>query len=294
MTTTLRLARRELSEAFRNYWFAVNSGVFIVGVLVLLLFGQQDTVVVGYRGVARALAGLMQLTLFLVPLMALFPASAALAGEREVGTLDYLLAQPVTRDEVHAGKWIGVGAAVGLSLLSGFVVAGGVGLGRGIPPGLLAGLGGLAVLLAAVFVSLGIWVSAWTSTQARATSVGLTVWLFFLALGSLGLMGAFVAWGIPAPVLEVWAFLNPMEAFRMAITVILDPGTRVLGPVGADLVTMLGRRWVIVLSVASMTAWTVVGFWAGRRTFGAPVRPGSRVPRNGPTESRSGTSDPGG
>lgn len=279
MSTTLRLARRELSEAFRNYWFTVNSGVFVVGALTLLLFGQQDTTVVGYRGVARALAGLMQLTLFLVPLMALFPAGAALAGEREVGTLDYLLAQPVTRGEVHAGKWAGVGAAVGLSLLTGFAVAGIVGLGRGIPAGLMAALAGLALLLAAVFVSLGTWVSAWTSTQGRATSVGLTAWLFFLALGSLGLMGAFVAWGIPAVVLEVWAFLNPVEAFRLAMIVLLDPGASLLGPVGADLLEVFGRRGVVALSVGSLVAWTGLGFWAGRVRFSAPVRPDSRVPR---------------
>lgn len=274
MSAALRLARRELAEAFRNYWFAVNSGVFVLGALALLLFGQQDATVLGYRGVARALAGLMQLTLFLVPLMALFPAAAALAGEREVGTLDYLLAQPVTRGEVHAGKWLGVGWAVSLSLLAGFTVAGAVGLGRGVPAGLMAGLAALAVLLAAVFVSLGTWISARAATQGRATSLGLTVWLFLLALGSLGLMGAFVAWGIPPTVLEVWAFVNPIEAFRMAVIVVLDPGTRVLGPVGADLVETLGRPLVVGLSVGSLIAWSGVGFWAGRRTFEAPVRAG--------------------
>ncbi len=274
MSTVLRLARRELGEAIRNYWFAVNAGVFVLGALALLLFGQQDATVLGYRGTARALAGLMQLALFLVPLMALFPAAAALAGEREVGTLDYLLAQPVTRGEVHAGKWLGVGAAVGLSLLLGFAAAGGVGLGRGVPAGLMAGLAGLAVLLAAVFVSLGTWISARAATQGRATSLGLTVWLFFLALGSLGLMGAFVAWGLPAAVLEAWAFLNPVEAFRLAMVVVLDPGTRVLGPVGADLVETLGRPLVVGLAAGSLAAWTGLGFWAGRRAFEAPLREG--------------------
>ena len=278
MSTVLRLARRELVEAGRNYWFAVNSGLFVVGALALLLFGQQDVAVLGYRGVARALAGLMQLALFLVPLMALFPAAAALAGEREVGTLDYLLAQPVTREEVHAAKWIGVGAAVAGSLALGFAVAAGIGLGRGVPPFLMAALAGLALLLAAVFVSVGTWISARAATQGRATSVGLTVWLLFLALGSLGLMGAFVAWGIPPAALEAWAFLNPVEAFRMAMIVVLDPGVRVLGPVGADLVRTLGRTTVVAGAVASLVAWAATGFWAGRRAFAAPARSSSPPP----------------
>jgi ABC-type transport system involved in multi-copper enzyme maturation permease subunit len=270
--TVRRLARREFRESLRNYWFWVNSGVFLAGGVLLVLFGQADVTVLGYRGVARSLAGLMQLALFIVPLMALFPTAAVLAGEREVGTLDYLLAQPVDRAEVYAGKWLGVAAAVLASVLGGLAVVGGIAVGRGMPALLLAELSGLAVLLALTFVSLGLWISASTSTQGRATSLGLTAWLFLLALGSLGLMGAFVGWGIAPAVLETWAFLNPVEAFRMAMITILDPEMQMLGPVGADLADRLGSGGLVAASLASLLAWSGGAYWAGRRTFRAPVR----------------------
>lgn len=265
--TVRRLSLRELSGSFRNYWFVVNSGVFVVGGLLLVLFGQEDASVLGYRGYARALAGLMQLALFLVPLMALFPAAAALAGEREVGTLDYLLAQPVTRGEVYAGKWAGVASAVGLSLLLGFGVTGAITAIRGVPPGIIFALTGLALLLALSFVSVGLWISARASSQTRATSLGLTAWLFLVALGSLGFMGAFVAWGLRPEVLEVWAFVNPVEAFRMAMVAVLDPQMEVLGPVGVELMARLGRLPVIGIATASLAAWAGIGFMAGRRRF---------------------------
>lgn len=274
--TLLRLAVREFRESLRNYWFWVNSAVFLGGGLVLVLFGQTDASVLGYRGVARSLAGLMQLALFVVPLMALFPSAAAVAGEREVGTLDYLLAQPVTRGEVFTGKWLGVAAAVLLSLAGGFAVVGGAAVVRGMPSGLLGLLAGLTGMLALAFVSLGSWISAFTSTQGRATSLGLTAWLFFLALGSLGLMGGFVAWGVPAAALEAWAFVNPVEAFRMAMITLLDPGLEMLGPVGADLARMLGPGALLALSVGSLAAWAVGAFGAGRRTFRSPERPRRR------------------
>lgn len=270
--TALRLLRRELRDSLRNYWFAVSSGVLVVGGLLLMLFGQPDASVLGYRGFARALAGLMQLALFVVPLLALFPAVSALAGERELGTLDYLLAQPVSRDEVFAGKWSGVGAAVSLAVLAGFGSTGLVAVVRGVPAGMVAVLLAFTLLLGVTFVSLGLWISSLLATRSRATSAGLTVWLFFLALGSLGLAGAFVGWGVPASVLEVWAFVNPVEAYRLASIAALDPGVSVLGPVGADLLERLGRGPLISVAVASLAGWTGVGYWAGRRTFAVPTR----------------------
>lgn len=270
--TVLRLARREFRESLRNYWFWVNSGVFVAGGALLVLFGQADVSVLGYRGVARSLAGLMQLALFIVPLMALFPTAAVLAGEREVGTLDYLLAQPVERHEVYAGKWLGVAAAVLASVLGGLAVVGGIAVGRGMPALLLLELAGLAVLLALAFVSLGLWISAGTATQGRATSLGLTLWLFLLALGSLGLMGAFVGWGIPPAALEVWAFVNPVETFRMAMVTLLDPEMQMLGPVGADLAERLGSGLLVAASLGSLALWTVGAYGAGLRTFRVPAR----------------------
>lgn len=269
---TARLGQREFSAAVRNYWFVVNGGLFLVGGLLLLLFGQQDVSVLGYRGVARSLTGLLQLALFVVPLMALFPAAAAVAGERETGTLGFLLAQPVTRSQVYAGKWCGVAGAVGSSILVGFTAIGAIALSRGVPVGLFVGLVGLTLLLAGAFVSLGLWLSAASATQGRATSLGLTLWIATLALGSLGLMGAFVGWGVPPLALEVWAILNPVEAFRMALVTLVDPGLSMLGPVGQDLSERIGGPLLVVLSVGSLVVWCAGGFWAGRRTFRTPLR----------------------
>lgn len=270
--TIAKLGRREIRASLQNYWFWVNTGVFLAGGVVLVLFGMSDVAVLGYRGVARSLAGLMQLALFIVPLMAIFPAAAVIAGERELGTLDYLLAQPVSREDVFAGKWLGVAAAVLSSVVGGFAVVAGLAAWRGMPPLLLLQLTGLTALLALVFVSLGLWVSAAASTRGRATSLGLTLWLFLLALGSLGLLGAFVGWGVPPVVLEAWAFLNPVEAFRMAMMTLLDPDLHMLGPVGADLAESLGGGGLVGASLASLAAWTVVAYLAGRAAFLAPLR----------------------
>lgn len=267
MSRVRALMATEFRTALRNYWFAVNSGVFVAGGVLMILIGQPDVEVLGYRTYARALAGLAQLGLFVVPLMALFPAATALAGERESGNLEYLRAQPVTPGELFAGKWAGVAAAVLLSVAAGLGTVGVIGAAEGVPAGPVVALLGLSLLLGLAFVSVGSAVSAGARSQGRATSVGLTAWLFLLALGSLGLMASLVAWGAPPAVLEAWAFLNPVEAFRMAMVAVLDPEMGVLGPVGADLLARLGRPLLVGTSVASLVAWAAGGFLVGRRRF---------------------------
>ncbi len=266
MTARL-LAQVGVRDSLRAYWFWLNAGIFVAGGLLLMLFGQVDVSLLGYRSYGRALAGLMQLALFVVPLMALLSAGAAISGARETGALDYLLAQPVTRGEVFAGKWLGVASAVVASLVVGYGATGAVAAYKGVPALPIALLLLFTVVLAAAFVSIGLWVSASSSTRGRATSVVFTLWLAFLALGSLGLMSAFVRWGLSAGFLEVWSLMNPVEAFRLAMIVLLETDAGMLGPAGASLIGRLGSGGLIAAASGSLLLWTGVAYWAGRRAF---------------------------
>ncbi|MEN8143880.1 MAG: ABC transporter permease [Gemmatimonadota bacterium] len=261
------LVQRELRGAVRGYWFLAYSGVLILGGLVLVSIGGASGDILGHRGYARALAGLAHLGLVVVPLMALFPAATALAGDRESGALDYLLAQPITRSQLYTGKWLGVTTAVLASLALAYGLFGSVAVLRGVGPELVLALFGATVLLAVAFVSLGLLISAVSTSAHRAISIAVAAWLFLLALGSLGVMGAFVRWQLPRGALVVWSFLNPIEACRLAIVPLLDPDVGLLGPVSADLVARIGTPGLVALAAASLMAWSLVAALAGRRLF---------------------------
>lgn len=261
------LVRREVRDAVRRYWFLVNAGLFLVGGLLMVLLGQGESTLLGSRGYERALAGLMQLALVFVPLMALVPATAAIAGEREAGTLDYLLAQPIGRARVFADKWLGVAAAVTLSVALGLAFTSAVAAFRGVPPLPAAALVALTLLLAVAFVSLGLWISAGTASRTRAASLGLSAWLLLVGLGSLGIMSAFVRWGLPPMALQAWAIVNPVEAYRLGALVALGVGDGSLGAVGQSLIDGLGAAGLLGATVGSLVAWSAAGFALGRRSF---------------------------
>jgi len=263
------LGRRELGESLRSRWFIAYSGIFLLGALALTLFGLSGSQIYGYRGFAKVMAGLVHLALLFVPLMALFPATAAIAGEREVGNLEYLVAQPVSFGELFWGKWLGVSVAVWLSLLLGFGLAGAVATLNGAPWQIIALLLALTLLLAEAFVALGLLCSILAPSRARATSAGLVIWVVAIGLGTLGIMGAMLRWGLPRFVLTFWAFANPVEAFRLGVIASLDADGSLLGPVGSAWVERLGSAGLIALCLVLLLSWTVLptllAWWRFRR-----------------------------
>lgn len=263
------MIRRELGESVRSRWFLLYSVIFMVGALALTLFGLSGSEIYGYRGYAKVMAGLVHLALLFVPLMALFPSTAAIAGEREMGSLEYLVSQPISFSELFWGKWLGVSLAVSLSLLIGFGMAGAIATYYGTPWQLIALLLALTVLLAEAFVAVGFLCSILARTRARATGAGLVVWIVAAGLGTLGVMGAMLRWGLPKFVLTFWAFANPIEAFRLAVVSSLDSDGSLLGPVGSVWMESVGASGVIALCVVFLLLWTLLptGFawWKFRR-----------------------------
>lgn len=259
---------REISRAARARWFVAYAAVFLVAGAVLALLGSSGSLLAGYRGYARAFGGLAHFAMLFVPLMALFPAAASLAEERENGTLEYLLAQPVTWGQVFFGKWAGVSLAVGLALTAGYLATGGVAVARGVPAHIVLVTYAFLLLLSLVFASVGSAISAVSDTRSRALTVGLALWLVLVVLGSLGAMAAFIRWGVPSAVLVAWSIVNPVEAFRLGVMAVLDPELQLLGPVGAGLVQRYGASAVAGVTALSLGAWTALpvigGLAAGR------------------------------
>ena len=140
--TIATLANYELRASLRNRWFLLYALVFALLSVALSSLSLSGAGMFGFAGFGRTAASLINLVLLVVPLMGLTVGAQSLAGEREQGTLSYLLAQPVGRAEVLIGKLLGLSAALLAALMLGFGLAARRGRGRSLQ--LVGGLLSLA------------------------------------------------------------------------------------------------------------------------------------------------------
>ena len=116
----------------------------------------------------------------LMPLLVIFLAFPAIAGEREQGTLRQILSLGVRPADLLAGKALGIAAALGLTLAPGALLVGvllaarGDGSGRAWAGALPLGIGYLAYL--GIFLAASLWVSARAGSARGALVVLLGFW----------------------------------------------------------------------------------------------------------------------
>lgn len=207
-------------------------------------------------GFGRSAAGLINLVLFLVPLMGLSLGAQSLASERERGTLAYVLSQPVSVAELFLGKFFGLAVALTGAILVGFAAISLVisfgGDGRGAIA--FATLAGLTTLLAWISLAVGCLISSRARRTASALGVAVVVWLALAFLGDLGLIGTTIVLEIPPEALLAVAILNPLESYRIAAILAVQGTLDLLGPAGVVARQELGAALPLVL-VSVLASW---------------------------------------
>ncbi len=253
------LAQKEWSDAFRNRWFMLYTLVFGILALALSWLGLAGIGGTGLAGFGRTGASLINLVLLIVPLMGLTLGALSLAGERERGTLLYLLAQPISRTEILLGKYLGLALALGVSLGLGFGLSGLpiVWYGGTAQAGTYLSLLGLAFLLSLASLSLGMLASAASPRGSTAIGLALFLWLLLVYVGDLGVLGTALVMKLRVGELLTLAFVNPLQVFKIAAIFAIHSSLDILGPGGLYALRTYGSRLMPLLLVL-LLAWTLV------------------------------------
>lgn len=249
------LAAKELRERLRNRWVLTVAAVFAVFSLVICYFGGAEQGALGPHSIEFVITSLVSLVIYLIPLIALLLGFDAIVGERERGTLDLLLALPITRLELLLGKFLGLAAALTLSTLAGFALMvallwrqfGRVGLVQS------AGFVLSSILLGLVFLSLALCVSVLSRERTRASGLAIALWFGFVLVFDLLLLGLLVASGgaVGGPALAYLLLLNPTDIFRILNVFSLDQLRGFQGLVSI-VPPALGNPWAMG---GAMLAW---------------------------------------
>lgn len=256
------IVQKETRESIKNRWFIIYTLCFSALALLLLFLSSSSGNIAGFSGFNRTAASLINLVLLFIPLIALITGSTSISNERESGTLAYLLSHPITKTEVFVGKFVGTLISIWFSIFLGFGFSGIAiainGASGNISKYLITVF--LSALLAGSFLSIGFLISVLTSKSSKAIGVAIFLWLVFLVLSDLGIIGTTVAMNLGVEQLFVLTVLNPVEVFKIASVLILSPRFEILGPVGVYAVRTFGERGIFFLLSSIMILWTFVPF----------------------------------
>ncbi len=261
------IARQELVINIRNRWTLVFAGVFGVLVLAISYFGLVTAGIVGFQGFARTSASLLNLVLYIVPLVALMMGTLSFTSEKSASEL--LFSQPVSRTEILLGKVLGLFASIFTATLIGFGLAGLVIATQVGTEGLLRYplLVGFSLLLALIFLSLSAFISALCHRKSKAFGVALFVWFFFVLFYDLLVIGLTFLFRERTANVFIFGSLfgNPVDMVRIGSLMTLN-GKDTFGAGGAALLKFLGgERLSIVVLLAMLALWIIAPLLCAQR-----------------------------
>ena len=261
MTNILIIARKEIQEGLRNRWVLATTLLLAALSLTLSFLGSAPTGNVGVNQLDVVIVSLSSLTIFLLPLIALLLSHDAIVGESERGTMLLLLSYPIGRGEVIFGKFLGHLAILAFATLIGFGASAAALTLTGTDitgESWLAFLSmlGSSVLLGAVFLAIGYLTSTLARERSTAGGIAIGIWLFFVLIYDMALLGGLVASqgrAVPALLLDLLLVANPTDAYRL-----LNLSSGTAGALSGMGGVAANSRLSAPVMVVALSLWTIV------------------------------------
>ncbi|MBV9881029.1 MAG: ABC transporter permease subunit [Gemmatirosa sp.] len=253
-----KVAAYQASNVLRSRWLLAYVGFFAVVTDALLRFDGDAT---------RALLSLVNVVLFVVPLVALVFGTTYLYDAREF--TEVLLAQPVGRPPLFAGLLLGLAVPLASGFAAGVALPFALhGMGDRASAATLATLVACGVALTLVFVSLAFLVATRSNDKVRGLGAAVGLWLAFGLLydGAVLLAVAlFSDYPVERPLLGAM-LANPIDLARVLLLLRFDVAA-LLGYTGAVFARFFGGTGGAIVAAAALLGWIVVPVALGLRAF---------------------------
>lgn len=252
----LVITQKEIKLGFRNPWAYSFLALFSFFSLALLLIQSQMNI----QGYTHTTATMINLILYLLPLMTLLLGSFSVTAEKEEGGWQLLSTYSLSSAELLWGKFFGlavvlltiVGFGYGFSGLLGWFT------GKGFSTSAFTFLFSFSVLLILLFLSIALWIGAVSSNRWQALTIGVGIWFLFI-LGwptILIAMLGFVPYLWIKPLMEILTFLNPAEFVRIFMVMKIGGGS-VFGPEYYQWITWIGRPSGSIVFILGCLLWII-------------------------------------
>jgi ABC-2 type transport system permease protein len=268
----LRLvAQLDFVESLRSRWFLVYSLVFGGIITLLFVFGLTESRILGFLGLSRLLVTYIQICMAILPIFVLVTTVRSVAGDREAGVFEYLLALPVSLFGWFWGRVAGRFAVVFLPVFAAMAAGAGWAVLREIPVpwSVFALYTALLASLAWCFLGIGMLISTLARGTDVAQAAAFSVWLVLVLFLDMVLLGVMIQERIPANTVVAIALVNPLQVFRTAAMMLFDPNLVLLGPSAFVIIDRFGHwgylAWAALYPVGLGSVCAALGFIRFRR-----------------------------
>lgn len=263
---------KEVRDSMRNRWVVAASLLLAALALSLGFLGSTPTGAVKVDPLTVTVVSLTSLSIYLIPLIAMLLAHDALIGEIERGTMALLLSYPVSRHQILAGKFFGHLIILTIATTTGYGFAGialqlfngGINVSEWKPFFLLIAA---SVVLGAAFLAMGYLISAKVKERGTAAGIAIGVWLFFVVIFEMALLGILVAdteQTITGPMVETILLFNPAAIYRQLNLTGYENTAMYSGMAGLSEQISLGMPVLITAQIV----WVVVPLLLAAWIFG--------------------------
>jgi Cu-processing system permease protein len=224
-------------------------------VIAFSLFMMEDNA-------AKAMLGLMNITLLIIPLVSSIFCNIYLYNSAEF--IELLVAQPIRRTKLLSGIYLGLVASLSIATI----------IGIGIPVVLYSAdasgftLLATAIALSIVFASLALLAAVLTRDKARGIGLALLLWFYFSFIYDglvLMVLLQFADYPMEKAMLGM-SMLNPIDLGRILLLLQLDISA-MMGFTGALFRSFFGSSQGMFFAAINILAWMVIPALLAIRKF---------------------------
>ncbi len=258
ITTAAKIIKYELHDVARSRWLLAYGLFFLVATDALLRFSDTGT---------KALLSVMNIVLFIIPLLSLVFGTMYLYDAREFTEL--LLAQPVTRRQLFAGLYLGLAVPLSVAFVAGVGLPFAAhGLDDPALRGTLVALLATGVMLTWIFLALAALIAVRSDDKVKGLGVAIGLWLALAVLydGVVLLLATTLAdYPLERPMLALM-LANPVDLARVILLMQFDVSA-LMGYTGAVFQRFFGSAGGTALAGVMLALWVAIPAWLAMRRF---------------------------
>ncbi|HLR73854.1 MAG TPA: ABC transporter permease [Virgibacillus sp.] len=260
----LTVAQREVKLGFRNSWtysFLILLSIFTLAIL-LLQSGVATT-----EGYTDMTGTVMNMTLYLLPLITLLLGGFSTTVEKENGQWGLLSTYPISAYSFLWGKWLGLAVILLMMVSFSFGFAGVVTVlfGRAITIETLVFFWLFSSCLALVYLSIAVLIGSIARNRWQALIGGIAVWFLTIIMWPLLMVSTLShlpSYPLIKPTLQALTIVNPAEFVRVFSIMRIGAGSAF----GADYdqwITWATSSFGLLIFIGIFLGWVLISVFVG-------------------------------